>query len=50
MTQKVLVFEAKLLDSIGLFQGYFLDVEKYPSIILNEENNCFKERKTAEHV
>ena len=49
MTQKVLVFEAKLLDIIGLFQGYSLDVEKYLSIILDKNNNCFKERKTAEH-
>ena len=49
MTQKVLVFESKLLDTIGFFQGYCLDVDKYLSKILDAKNNCFKERETAEH-
>jgi predicted NUDIX family phosphoesterase len=49
MAQKVLVFEAKLLDTIGHFEGYSLDVEKCLSAILDKRNNCFIERKTAEH-
>ena len=48
MAQSVLVFEAALLDRIGRFQGYSLDVDTYLPVLLDPGNNHFMERDTAE--
>ncbi len=48
MAQSVLVFEAALLDRIGRFQGYSLDVDTYLPILLDPANNHFMERDTAD--
>ncbi len=49
MSQMVLVFETALLDRIGRFQGYSLDVEKYLPVLLDPSNNRFIDRDKAEH-
>lgn len=49
MNQKILVFETKILDSLGYFKGFTLDVEKYLPTILNHRNNQFIEREEAEN-
>jgi predicted NUDIX family phosphoesterase len=46
--EKVLVFDTEVLNSIGSFQGFSLDVEKYLSAILDEKNNRFIDRNIAE--
>lgn len=48
MDQNVLVFEAAILERLGEFQGFTLDVEKYLSTILDPKNNRFISRNTAE--
>ena len=47
--QKVLVFEAALLRSLGLFQGYSLEIERYLPKILDPKNNWFIDRDIAEN-
>jgi len=48
MDQKVLVFKKSILKSLGEFQGFTLDVERYLPKILNPKNSFFIDRKTAE--
>lgn len=48
MAQMVLVFAADLLDRIGPFQGYCLDVDHYVKTLLDPANNRFMERDLAE--
>ncbi len=48
MAQMVLVFAADLLDRIGRFQGYCLDVDHYVKTLLDPANNRFMERDLAE--
>ncbi len=48
MAQLVLVFKAALLDRIGRFEGYNLDVERYLPVLLDPTNNQFMERDEAE--
>lgn len=47
--QKVLVFETEIIKSIGEFQGYTPNVEKYLSVILSSGNNFFIPREQAEN-
>ncbi len=48
MNGLVLVFPADILEDLGRFQGYTLNVEKYLSVILNPQNNRFMPRTAAE--
>src|SRR4030043_2093613 len=48
MSEKVLAIESTLLGSIGLFQGYVLNIEKYISVIFKAGNCIFLNRKEAE--
>ncbi|MER3425032.1 MAG: hypothetical protein C4293_19165 [Nitrospiraceae bacterium] len=45
----VLVFKTEILERLGKFQGYNLDVEKYLGVLLHPSNNLFLDRNTAEH-
>jgi predicted NUDIX family phosphoesterase len=47
--EHVLVFESKLLDALGRFQGLSTAVEHYLPVILEEKNNRFVPRGLAEH-
>jgi predicted NUDIX family phosphoesterase len=47
--QHVLVFQSRLLDELGRFQGLSTDVERYLLAILEEGNNWFAQRSQAEH-
>lgn len=49
MAQRVLVTETSLIEKLGLFQGYTLDVDKYIAAIFHSNNNRFVERDGAEH-
>lgn len=49
MNQRILVFETNILDSLGYFNGFTLDVEKYLPTILDHRNNQFIERKEVEN-
>lgn len=50
MNQMVLVFEAAVIERLGKFQGYTLEVEKYLSTILDGMNTVsFMLRDAAEH-
>jgi predicted NUDIX family phosphoesterase len=46
--ERVLVFERKLLDELGSFQGISTDVDRYLDAILNKRNNHFHLRYLAE--
>ncbi len=48
MTQQVLVFETELLQRLGAFQGYSLDLDKYLPTLLDPGNNRFMDRQAAE--
>lgn len=48
MAQMVLVFAADVLDRIGRFQGYCLDVDTYVKTLLDPAHNRFMERDLAE--
>jgi predicted NUDIX family phosphoesterase len=48
LEEHVLVFETKLLDQIGKFQGLSFELEKYLDVILNPKNHIFIKRKEAE--
>lgn len=49
MDQMVLVFEAAIIEHLGKFQGYTLEVERYLPTILNPTNLFFMHRNAAEH-
>lgn len=46
--EHVLVFESRVLDDLGRFQGLSTAVERYLSVILQEENSRFVPRLQAE--
>ena len=48
MTQMVLVSKLEMVDGIGMFQGYNLDVDKYAPVLLDPLNNLFMNRDLAE--
>ncbi len=48
MTQQVLVFETAILQRLGAFQGYSLEVDAYLPTLLDPRNNCFIDRQVAE--
>lgn len=48
MAQMVLVFAVDLLERMGRFQGYSLDVDQYLKTLLDPANNRFMERDRAE--
>ena len=47
--ERVLCFERKLLDELGLFQGLSLDVEKYLSVVTSPSRLVYLNRSDAEH-
>jgi predicted NUDIX family phosphoesterase len=49
LEEHVLVFETKLLDKIGKFQGLSFELDKYLDILLNPKNHVFIKRKEAEN-
>lgn len=49
MSEKVLVFPASVLDSVGVFEGFNPDVDTYANaIFFDEEGPFFKDRVDAE--
>jgi predicted NUDIX family phosphoesterase len=48
LEEHVLVFQTKLLEQIGLFQGLSFELDKYLDIIINPKNHTFLKRKDAE--
>jgi predicted NUDIX family phosphoesterase len=48
MDQMVLVFEAAIIEHLGMFQGYTLEVERYLSVILDPGKIRFIPRSEAE--
>jgi len=46
--EKVLCFERKLLEDLGLFQGLSLEVDKYLPVLTTPANLCYKLRREAE--
>lgn len=46
--ERVLCFERKLLENLGVFQGISLDIEKYLPVITASENILYKNRSEAE--
>jgi predicted NUDIX family phosphoesterase len=49
LEEHVLVFETKLLDQIGKFQGLSFELDKYLDVLLNPKNHTFIKRKEAEN-
>lgn len=47
--ERVLCFERKLLENLGVFQGLNLDVEKYLPVLTASSNILYKNRSEAEH-
>lgn len=48
LEEHVLVFQTKLLEQIGIFQGLSFELDKYLDIVLNTKNHTFLKRKDAE--
>jgi predicted NUDIX family phosphoesterase len=46
--ERVLCFERKLLEDLGVFQGLSLDVEKYLPIVTASKNILYRNRSEAE--
>ena len=46
--EKVLCFERKLLERLGLFQGLNLEVNRYLPVLTLAENLCYQLRREAE--
>lgn len=46
--ERVLCFERKLLENLGVFQGLSLDIEKYLPVVTASENILYKNRSEAE--
>jgi len=46
--ERVLCFERKLLEDLGVFQGLSLDVEKYLPIVTASKNITYRNRSEAE--
>ena len=47
--ERVLCFERKLLDELGVFQGLSLDVEKYLPVVTSSSRLAYLNRSDAEH-
>ena len=47
--EKVLCFERKLLDELGLFQGLSMDVERYLPVLTDPINLSYRVRSEAEN-
>ena len=47
--ERVLCFERKLLDEIGVFQGLNLEVEKYLPVVTSSSRLVYLNRSEAEH-
>lgn len=46
--ERVLCFERKLLENLGVFQGLNLDIEKYLPVVTSSENIHYRNRSEAE--
>jgi predicted NUDIX family phosphoesterase len=46
--ERVLCFERKLLEDLGVFQGLSLDVEKYLPVVIASKNITYRNRSEAE--
>src|ERR1041385_4265907 len=46
--ERVLCFERKLLDELGVFQGLSLDVEKYLPVVTSSSRLVYRNRSEAE--
>ena len=46
--ERVLCFERKLLENLGVFQGLCLDVEKYLPVVTDSANITYRNRSEAE--
>jgi predicted NUDIX family phosphoesterase len=46
--ERVLCFERRLFEQLGVFQGLRLDVEKYLSVVTAPSNLCYVNRSAAE--
>jgi predicted NUDIX family phosphoesterase len=47
--ERVLCFERKLLEELGVFQGLSLDVERYLSVVTSSSRLVYLNRSEAEH-
>jgi predicted NUDIX family phosphoesterase len=47
--ERVLCFERKLLEELGVFQGLSLEIEKYLPVVSARANICYINRSEAEH-
>jgi predicted NUDIX family phosphoesterase len=47
--ERVLCFERKLLEELGVFQGLSLEVEKYLPVLTSSKNLTYLNRTEAEH-
>lgn len=47
--QMVLVSKLEVVEGIGMFQRYNLDVEKYATVLFDPSSNLFMNRDLAEH-
>jgi predicted NUDIX family phosphoesterase len=47
--ERVLCFERKLFEELGVFQGISLDVEKYLPVLTSSKNLTYLNRSEAEH-
>ena len=47
--ERVLCFERKLLEELGVFQGLSLEVEKYLPVLTSSKNLTYLNRSEAEH-
>lgn len=47
--QMVLVSKLEIVEGIGMFQRYNLDVEKYATVLFDPSSNLFMNRDLAEH-
>ncbi|MCX6924202.1 MAG: hypothetical protein NT154_13470, partial [Verrucomicrobia bacterium] len=48
MEERVLCFERKLLEELGVFQGLSLEVEKYLTVVTSTSNLTYRNRSEAE--
>ena len=47
--ERILCFERKLLEELGVFQGLSLEVEKYLPVLTSSKNLTYLNRSEAEH-
>ena len=46
--ERVLCFERKLLENLGVFQGLSLDIERYLPVVTASENITYRNRSEAD--